>query len=646
MLEFAFVAPVFVTLLLGVLNIGQMVYGKVLLPGAVTEAARSSTFETANTTTADAKVKRIIDDILPGVTVKSKRTSYYDFPDVSRPEKWNDKNKNGTCDASETYTDENKSGHWEPDVGKDGNGGANDTDRLHGRSDLQAALHDPLRAREVDRNQDRSLGGQEEPAVRIAGPNTAPLRGPAREGKRRLSCRRLLAALWANRSGVAMIEFALVLPVLMALGMYGLEIAYMASVDMQISQIAVSVADNASRMEQTNNSGVTPTVTEADIDSVMDGAIKQGESFNLSTNGRVVLTSLEKDTATTKQYIHWQRCRGTLAKSSSYGNATTKNGLTGTPLPGMGPPGKKITAASGSAVMYAEVYYKYTGIFGDMFVKNKTFKGEAAFLIRDVRNLTAGVTGTGAKSPCCSTYPRPAEAPAQPLHAQPQPDQAQQRHPHHQRQGDDVPQRPRIERPKSSRCSAECHQRNVRAGRVDLAHQLAGRRIEIEPGLLRVAGDRAPDRERSPCCGARNSRRRARIDQPVPNTIGTPGSGGGAVRFQFRLGRRARGEAGQDGAGRLPLRVGKAARRRCRPAPPARRSRRFRRSAGAQRGQQRGEIGLGPSGARPGHRFGLQRRHFPSSPHGFIENSPLTTHVSVNMPNTSPVTWCHHAIPR
>jgi Flp pilus assembly protein TadG len=127
MLEFAFVAPVFITMLLGVLNIGQMVYGKVLLAGAVAEVARDATFETANTSVSDAKVKRIVEHVLVGVTVASTRKSYYDFTDISRAEKWNDKNKNGTCDNSETYTDENKSGHWDPDIGKSGNGGASDT---------------------------------------------------------------------------------------------------------------------------------------------------------------------------------------------------------------------------------------------------------------------------------------------------------------------------------------------------------------------------------------------------------------------------------------------------------------------------------------------------------------------------------------
>ncbi len=211
---------------------------------------------------------------------------------------------------------------------------------------------------------------------------------------------RRLSSLRSCTSGIALVEFAMTLPVFMAMGMYGIEIAYMASVDMQVSQLAISVADNASRLEQTNNSGITPTVTEADIDSVMDGAISQGATFGFGTNGRVILSSLEKDTASGKQYIHWQRCRGALAKSSSYGNDTNNNGLTGPVLAGMGKGSNKITASTGSAVMYAEVYYTYKGLFGTLFVKNKTFKEEAAFLIRDIRNLTPGVSGSGSRSNC------------------------------------------------------------------------------------------------------------------------------------------------------------------------------------------------------------------------------------------------------
>lgn len=125
--EFAIVVPLFLMLLLGIMDVGQMVYGKSVLTSAVHRAARSASLETRNTNEADASVLDAIRPVLPGVTIKTSRTSYYDFADVGRAEKWNDKNANAVCDAGETYTDENRNGQWDQDVGqKDSAGSAND----------------------------------------------------------------------------------------------------------------------------------------------------------------------------------------------------------------------------------------------------------------------------------------------------------------------------------------------------------------------------------------------------------------------------------------------------------------------------------------------------------------------------------------
>lgn len=124
--EFAILAPVFLLLLLGIFDVGQMAYGKAILNGAVEKAARSATIETADTTVIDNTVRSAILPILPNATIATSRKSYYDFADVSRPEKFTDLNGNGTCNAGEPYIDENRSGHWESDVGKTGNGGAGD----------------------------------------------------------------------------------------------------------------------------------------------------------------------------------------------------------------------------------------------------------------------------------------------------------------------------------------------------------------------------------------------------------------------------------------------------------------------------------------------------------------------------------------
>lgn len=200
--------------------------------------------------------------------------------------------------------------------------------------------------------------------------------------------------------GNATIEFALILPLLLTLGLYGTELAYMASVRMEVGELASSVADNASRLGQTDNSGVTPTITESDINSLMNGAIEQGKSFKFVDHGRLILTSLEVDPATGKQWIHWQRCTGSqTTRTSAYGNQTNKNGINGPVIEGLGK--SKVTAAAGAPVMFVEVFYDYQPLFGSMYVKDQaSFKQEAAYQVRDDRNLTPGITGTDGKADC------------------------------------------------------------------------------------------------------------------------------------------------------------------------------------------------------------------------------------------------------
>ena len=212
------------------------------------------------------------------------------------------------------------------------------------------------------------------------------------------SWRRRLKRFRRDQSGSFLIEFALALPLLVLCGMYGTELAYMATVNMQVSQISMAVSDNASRLGQTDNSAVSPSITYTDIDSVLDGAMQQGKSIGMQANGRIILSSLERDPVTGRQYIHWQKCRGSLSQTSAYG--PTGYGLTGTTITGLGKPGKIVSAGTSTAVMFAEAYFSYKPLFGTMFVNNVKFSQEFAFIVRDDRNLTPGVTGATGRSEC------------------------------------------------------------------------------------------------------------------------------------------------------------------------------------------------------------------------------------------------------
>ena len=59
---------------------------------------------------------------------------------------------------------------------------------------------------------------------------------------------RAAASLWREQRAIAVMEFALGAPLLMTLGGYGLEVSNLAITNMRVSQYALQIADNASRI--------------------------------------------------------------------------------------------------------------------------------------------------------------------------------------------------------------------------------------------------------------------------------------------------------------------------------------------------------------------------------------------------------------
>lgn len=181
-----------------------------------------------------------------------------------------------------------------------------------------------------------------------------------------------------------MVEMAFTLPLLVFVGFGGIEIANLTLANTRISQIALSAADNASRIAYGSNLSL-PRVREIDINEVFTGAEQQARGLGLRANGRIILSSLERN-AQGGQWIHWQRCYGAYAASSAYGVEGT--GATGTSFPGMGPTGREVTASAGTAVMFVEVYYKYQPIAFSKWLGPRVIRTTAAFNIREGRDLT------------------------------------------------------------------------------------------------------------------------------------------------------------------------------------------------------------------------------------------------------------------
>lgn len=200
-----------------------------------------------------------------------------------------------------------------------------------------------------------------------------------------------------DRSGLALLEFAFALPIVLSIGLYGVEMANLALMNLRVSQTALNLADNASRVgTRTNLASVQ--LREIDIIDVFDQVRQQTAKWNLANRGRITLSSLENSSGT--QRIHWQRCLG-LKKGtnwdSTYGTTPVTAGSDatvanqGTAMPqGMGPTGKKVLAPSGSGVIFVEINYDYQPLVSSLWLPGGSARIQyiASFIVRDRRDFS------------------------------------------------------------------------------------------------------------------------------------------------------------------------------------------------------------------------------------------------------------------
>ena len=211
----------------------------------------------------------------------------------------------------------------------------------------------------------------------------------------------MLKRLWSDTGANALAEFALSLPVVFFLGMAGIEYANYGRVQLLVSQVALNLADNASRVGLSSGLAVTQ-LRESDLNAVLAGARLQATGIGLTTHGRITLSSLENvqqsyDSAPV-QRIHWQRClgeKGGTGYDSTYGVAGITAGTlatlayAGTTIAsGMGDTNYKVNASAGTGVMFVEVNYQYQPVFGTLYIGQGIIHSTASFVVRDNRDFT------------------------------------------------------------------------------------------------------------------------------------------------------------------------------------------------------------------------------------------------------------------
>ena len=221
----------------------------------------------------------------------------------------------------------------------------------------------------------------------------------------------LASTLRRDRSGLAMMEFAFTLPLVMTMGGYGVELSYLSLTNLRVFQAAVNLADNASRVGTVV--GTVTQLREVDVNDVLQGIRLTNQNIQLTTYGRIILSSLENvqqpQDSGRVQRIHWQRCMGLMganaadaAYRSSYpmtapftdaSDGTTIDSASdhsneGVAAPsGIGDAGKEVKAPDDSGVMFVEVNYQYRPLFGTMFVSPQRIHYTQSFIVRDNRDF-------------------------------------------------------------------------------------------------------------------------------------------------------------------------------------------------------------------------------------------------------------------
>ncbi|EZP48988.1 TadE/TadG family type IV pilus assembly protein [Sphingomonas sp. RIT328] len=205
--------------------------------------------------------------------------------------------------------------------------------------------------------------------------------------------------------GVALIEFALTMPLVLGVGAWGTEMAWLAITHLRVSQVALNLADTASRVGLLGASNITQ-LREADIADVLTSARLQGAALDLTNRGRITISSLEQQTAGS-QYLHWQRCLGMRSGTGYDSNYDRSNGTmdrgdgvgtspssAGVAMPnGMGDTAAtRVSAPVGSGVMYIEVSYDYKPVFSTYWVPGGAsatrIRYTASYVVRDRRDFS------------------------------------------------------------------------------------------------------------------------------------------------------------------------------------------------------------------------------------------------------------------
>lgn len=153
-----------------------------------------------------------------------------------------------------------------------------------------------------------------------------------------------LRHLWKTESGIAAIEFALMLPVLLTLFLGGFEMSRYVLIHQKAEKVAYTVTDVTTQFD---------SVTNAELAQVLTAATQLMLPYTFGADGVVIITSVYQSGTVNPPVVKWRYTGGgTLARTSQIGSV---NGYATLP--------QNLTLNDKDNVIVAEVYYRFRPVF-------------------------------------------------------------------------------------------------------------------------------------------------------------------------------------------------------------------------------------------------------------------------------------------
>ena len=403
--------------MLGLLDLGYRSYATSVLQGALHDASRMATVGNFTLAQIDARVKARLSNFATRSTVTTSTTSYYEFSGVSQPEKIvGDTVPLNVYNAGDCFEDANGNNAYDTDRGAEQHGRLRTTSSAtRSRSPIPRIV--PARRLHGlgQHPDDHPEYGAAQPALRGTDRCTTNRnqRRRERDGDSMLktTARRARvggASLRGCTSGVAMMEFAFALPVVLALGLMGLETANYAMAHLRVSNIAMLTADNAARVRDSDRRSRHRRAVHRRQDERRQHqfrAERPDHPDRPRADAAPEPTSGSAGSAATARSIirnPTANMRPRTAAGAAITNGTeiynadriTPNTTNPSSPPqrplitGMGSAQRRSRPQSGTAVMVVEVVYTYQPIIPNSFLAGRQIRYESAFNVRQRNDQT------------------------------------------------------------------------------------------------------------------------------------------------------------------------------------------------------------------------------------------------------------------